>query len=107
LADQFIADAAEQVQQAAAILLLTPATKESLPALLTTLLELLPENSFFKKTCSLVRDRRFAGACRYSGARASAQSTSSWQYEHCCQSAYRHGKLDQHRQRSAEALPRR
>jgi NAD(P)H-dependent FMN reductase len=54
LADQFIADTAEQVQQAAAILLLTPATKESLPALLTTLLELLPENSFFKKPVLLL-----------------------------------------------------
>jgi NAD(P)H-dependent FMN reductase len=38
-----------QVQQAAAILLLTPATKEGLSALLATLLERLPDNSFFSK----------------------------------------------------------
>jgi FMN reductase len=49
LTDQFVADTADQAQQAAVILLLTPATKESSPALLATLLELLPENSFSKK----------------------------------------------------------
>jgi NAD(P)H-dependent FMN reductase len=49
LTDQFIADTIDQIQQAAAILLLTPATKESVPTLLLTLLERLPDNSFFKK----------------------------------------------------------
>jgi NAD(P)H-dependent FMN reductase len=49
LTDQFIADTTDQVQQAAAILLLTPATKESVPTLLITLLERLPDNSFLKK----------------------------------------------------------
>jgi FMN reductase len=49
LTDQFVADTADQVQQAAAILLLTPATKESSPTLLATLLEMLPENSFLNK----------------------------------------------------------
>jgi NAD(P)H-dependent FMN reductase len=49
LTDQFAADAAEQVKQAAAILLLTPATKESSPALLAALLELLPENALLNK----------------------------------------------------------
>jgi NAD(P)H-dependent FMN reductase len=49
LADQFVADTADQVQQAAAILLLTPATKESAPTLLATLLQQLPENLFLRK----------------------------------------------------------
>jgi NAD(P)H-dependent FMN reductase len=49
LTAQFIANTTDQVQQAAAILLLTPATKESAPTLLLTLLEQLPDNSFFNK----------------------------------------------------------
>jgi NAD(P)H-dependent FMN reductase len=49
LTDQFIADTTNQVLQATAILLLTPATKESVPTLLLTLLERLPDNSFFDK----------------------------------------------------------
>ena len=49
LTDQFIADTIDQIQQAAAILLLTPATKESVPTLLITLLERIPDNSFLKK----------------------------------------------------------
>jgi NAD(P)H-dependent FMN reductase len=49
LTEQFIADANHQIQQAVAILLLTPATKESVPTLLITLLERLPDNSFSKK----------------------------------------------------------
>jgi NAD(P)H-dependent FMN reductase len=49
LTDQFIADTTDQVQQATAILLLTPATKESVPTLLLALLERLPDNSFFDK----------------------------------------------------------
>jgi NAD(P)H-dependent FMN reductase len=49
LTAQFIADTTDQVLQATAILLLTPATKESVPTLLLTLLERLPDNSFFDK----------------------------------------------------------
>ena len=49
IARQFIADTIEQIQQAAAIVLLTPATKESSPTLLASVLELLPENIFSKK----------------------------------------------------------
>jgi len=49
LTDQFIADTSDQIRQATAILLLTPATKESVPTLLITLLERFPDNSFFKK----------------------------------------------------------
>ena len=49
LTDQFIADTIDQIQQAAAILLLTPATKESVPTLLITLLERIPDNAFLKK----------------------------------------------------------
>jgi FMN reductase len=46
---QFIADTIEQVQQAAAVILVTPATKESSPTLLTSLLDLLPDDLFSKK----------------------------------------------------------
>ena len=49
LTAQFIAETTDQVLQATAILLLTPATKESVPTLLLTLLERLPDNSFFDK----------------------------------------------------------
>ena len=49
LADQFIADAAEEVRQASAILLLTPATKERVPALLSTLLGRLADDLFLGK----------------------------------------------------------
>jgi NAD(P)H-dependent FMN reductase len=49
LTDQLIADSADQVQHAAAILLLTPATKETVPTLLIRLLERLPGKSFFDK----------------------------------------------------------
>jgi FMN reductase len=49
IADQFIADTIEQIQQAAAVVLLTPATKESSPTLLASLLDLLPDDSFSKK----------------------------------------------------------
>jgi len=45
IANQFIADTIEQIRQAAAIVLVTPATKESSP----TLLDLLPESIFSKK----------------------------------------------------------
>jgi FMN reductase len=46
---QFIADTVEQIQQAAAIVLVTPATKESSPTLLASLLDLLPDSTFSKK----------------------------------------------------------
>jgi NAD(P)H-dependent FMN reductase len=49
LTAQFIADTTDQVLQATAVLLLTPVTKESVPTLLLTLLERLPDNSFFDK----------------------------------------------------------
>ncbi len=49
LASQFAADTVEQIQQAAAIVLVTPATKESSPTLLASLLDVLPDNIFSKK----------------------------------------------------------
>jgi FMN reductase len=49
LTDQFIADTADEVRQASAILLLTPATKESVPALLSTLLGRLANDLFLGK----------------------------------------------------------
>ena len=49
IANQFIADTIEQIRQAAAIVLVTPATKESSPTLLASLLDLLPESIFSKK----------------------------------------------------------
>jgi NAD(P)H-dependent FMN reductase len=49
IANQFVADASEQIEQAAAILLVTPATKESSPTLLASLLDLLPDNAFGTK----------------------------------------------------------
>jgi FMN reductase len=49
LTERFIAHTRDQVQHAAALLLLTPATKEIVPTLLATLLERLPDNSFSGK----------------------------------------------------------
>ena len=49
LTDQFIADTADEVRQASAILLVTPATKESVPALLSTLLGRLADDLFLGK----------------------------------------------------------
>jgi FMN reductase len=49
LTNQFIADTGEEVRQASAILLLTPATKESVPALLSTLLGRLADDLFLGK----------------------------------------------------------
>jgi NAD(P)H-dependent FMN reductase len=49
LTDQFVADTADEVRQASAILLLTPATKESVPALLSTLLGRLADDLFLGK----------------------------------------------------------
>ena len=49
LTDQFIADTVDEVRQASAILLLTPATKESMPALLLALLGRLADDLFLGK----------------------------------------------------------
>ena len=49
IANQFIADTVEQIERAAAVVLVTPATKESSPTLLASLLSLLPDNAFLKK----------------------------------------------------------
>jgi NAD(P)H-dependent FMN reductase len=49
IANRFIADTVEDVQQAVAIALVTPATKESSPTLLGSLLNVLPDNAFSKK----------------------------------------------------------
>ncbi|MBV8968907.1 MAG: NAD(P)H-dependent oxidoreductase [Verrucomicrobia bacterium] len=49
LTEQFIADTADEVRQASAILLVTPATKESVPALLSTLLRQLGDDLFLGK----------------------------------------------------------
>jgi FMN reductase len=49
IAGQFVADAGEQIESASAILLVTPATKESSPTLLASLLDLLPNNAFGTK----------------------------------------------------------
>ncbi len=45
---QFVADTTDQIQQALALVIVTPATKES-PTLLTSLLKLLPDKAFAKK----------------------------------------------------------
>ena len=49
LTDQFIADTADEVRQASAVLLVTPATKESVPALLLALLGRLADDLFLGK----------------------------------------------------------
>jgi NAD(P)H-dependent FMN reductase len=46
IAAQFVADAVEQIGQASAIFLVTPATKESPPTLLASLLDLFPDQAF-------------------------------------------------------------
>jgi FMN reductase len=48
-ATQFVADAIELIDNASAIVILTPATKESSPTLLTSLLDLLPNDAFVGK----------------------------------------------------------
>jgi FMN reductase len=45
---QFVADTTDQIQHALALVIVTPATKES-PTLLTSLLKLLPDKVFAKK----------------------------------------------------------
>jgi FMN reductase len=49
IANQFVADAIEQIEHASAIVIVTPATKESSPAVLPSLLDLLPDNAFLKR----------------------------------------------------------
>jgi len=54
LTNQFVAKIADEVQQASAILLLAPARKEGVPALLSTLLGRLAEDSFLGKPVFLL-----------------------------------------------------
>jgi NAD(P)H-dependent FMN reductase len=61
IAKQFVDDASEQIEQAAAILLLTPATKESSPTLLASLLDLLLDNAFETKAVLLFATGGLAG----------------------------------------------
>ena len=61
IANLFIADTLEQIQQAKAIALVAPATKETPPALLAALLGLLPDNIFAKKPVLLFVTGGFAG----------------------------------------------
>jgi FMN reductase len=49
IAGQFVGDAIEQIDNASAIVIVTPAAKEGSQTLLTSLLELLPDNLFAKK----------------------------------------------------------
>jgi len=49
IAAQFVADTVEQIELASTIVIVTPANKESSPTLLTTLLNLLPDNIFSGK----------------------------------------------------------
>lgn len=49
IASQFVSDAIEQVEHSSAIVIVTPATKESSPTLLTSLLERFPDNAFSGK----------------------------------------------------------
>ncbi len=59
--NQFIADTVEQIQRAAAIVLVTPATKERSPTLLASLLNLLPDNAFLKKPVLLLATGGLSG----------------------------------------------
>jgi FMN reductase len=49
IATQFVADAIEQIERSLAVIIVTPATKESSPTLLTSVLDLLPDNVFANK----------------------------------------------------------
>jgi NAD(P)H-dependent FMN reductase len=49
IATQFVADAAEQIKHASAIVIVTPTTKESSPTPLNSLLDRIPDNAFEKK----------------------------------------------------------
>jgi hypothetical protein len=94
LTAQFIANTTDQVQQAAAILLLTPATKESAPTLLLTLLERLPDLFVFQQARPSVCDRWIAGARRRLRARTPPRTPSSWDNNHRRQSSHRIRELD-------------
>ena len=61
VAAQFIADAIEQIESASGIVLVTPAHKESTPALLTSLLNLLPDGLFSGKPVLLFVTGGFPG----------------------------------------------
>ena len=61
IAKQFVDDASEQIEQAAAILLVTPATKERSPTLIASLLGLLPDNAFGTKPVLLFATGGLAG----------------------------------------------
>ena len=61
VAAQFIADAIEQIESASGIVLVTPAHKESTPALLTSLLNLLPDGLFSGKPTLLFVTGGFPG----------------------------------------------
>jgi FMN reductase len=61
VAAQFIADAVEEIELASAIVIVIPANKESTPALLTSLLDLLPEGLFSGKPVLLFVTGGFPG----------------------------------------------
>jgi FMN reductase len=61
VAAQFIADAIEQIESASAIVIVIPAHKESTPALLTSLLNLLPDGIFSGKPVLLFVTGGFPG----------------------------------------------
>ena len=54
VATQFVAHAIEQIKHASALVIVTPATKESSPTLLSSLLDLLPDNTFGRKPVLLL-----------------------------------------------------
>jgi len=58
---QFVADAIEQIELATAILIVIPANKESTPALLISLLNLLPNGLFSRKPVLLFVTGGFPG----------------------------------------------
>jgi FMN reductase len=61
VAAQFIADAIEQIELASAIVFMIPANKDSTPALLTSLLDLLPDGLFSGKPVLLFVTGGFPG----------------------------------------------
>jgi FMN reductase len=58
---RFIANVSKQVQQASAVVLLTRASKDNSPELLTALLDLLPADALAKKPVVLVASGGFPG----------------------------------------------
>ncbi len=61
IAAQFVVDAIEQIELASAIVIITPANKEGSPGLLTSLLDLLPDNVFSGKPVLLFVTGGFPG----------------------------------------------